>query len=163
LRSARWARALLVPWILLASASSAWSAWHSFGPSDGLTGAQFSALAGDQARHVWAGSEEGLFRYDGAAWLHVELDTSVLGSTIHVPLDDHAGSLWVGTQLGLVRLSGQSAPYRYTPANTGGGLPPGAILALWEDRARVLWMGTEAGVCRLDSSRTHWDTFTFES
>jgi diguanylate cyclase (GGDEF)-like protein len=80
---------------------------RGFGQLDGLSNLTVSALAQDRAGYLWAGTENGLYRFDGSRFRRYGRrqdfsDTSV--TALHV---DPAGRLWVGTDRGLLLLDRQ--------------------------------------------------------
>ncbi|RFP09259.1 diguanylate cyclase [Duganella sp. BJB475] len=84
---------------------------RNFGQLDGLANLTVTALAQDRAGYLWAGTENGLYRFDGSRFHRYGRlqDSSVTSVTaLHV---DPAGRLWVGTDHGLLLLDGQ----RLTP------------------------------------------------
>jgi diguanylate cyclase (GGDEF)-like protein len=80
---------------------------RNFGQLDGLTNLSIAALAQDRAGYLWAGTANGLYRFDGSRFRRYggKQDFSDNGITaLHV---DPAGRLWVGTDRGLIVLSGE--------------------------------------------------------
>ena len=104
----RWPRIPLVVAAALLLALSAGSGWArtftKLGVGRGLDVSMGVALAVDADGLLWAGSREGLFRYDGyeaVAYLPDPDDPSSISDldirSLHVARD---GSLWVGTSTG---------------------------------------------------------------
>lgn len=64
---------------------------------------------------VWAGSEKGLFTFDGVNWKqHVRKNTNVLGSDIIEGLKVNGNGLWIATDNGAARYDGSSWSSVYT-------------------------------------------------
>jgi signal transduction histidine kinase/streptogramin lyase len=74
---------------------------------DGLGNLAVNALLQERSGYIWIGTENGLFRYDGARFERFELGDGVAApniSALHVDADGH---LWAGTANGLHQLQGQ--------------------------------------------------------
>ncbi|MBV9267986.1 MAG: hypothetical protein JO061_17590, partial [Acidobacteriaceae bacterium] len=90
-----------------------WSAEPSANPSEaltqyvhkvwqgdaGLSNSSVMAIAQTPDGYLWLGTEEGLFRFDGASFTHYDhLNTSALASNfISALCADDDGTLWIGT------------------------------------------------------------------
>jgi diguanylate cyclase (GGDEF)-like protein len=76
-------------------------AFRCYRQADGLGNLSVTALAQDAAGYLWIGTENGLYRFDGASFRRFgpqeELEESYV-SDLHV---DKAGRVWVGTTEGL--------------------------------------------------------------
>jgi ligand-binding sensor domain-containing protein len=67
------------------------------------------------AGQVWAGSQKGLFTFDGVNWKHhVSKNTNVLGSDIIEDLKVCDNALWIGTDNGAARFNGNNWSSVYT-------------------------------------------------
>jgi diguanylate cyclase (GGDEF)-like protein len=80
--------------------------FRQYGSADGLGNLSLNTLLQDRAGYIWAGTDNGLFRYDGnrfTAFGHAEgLPNSEILSTAESP----DGVLWAATQGGIARLVG---------------------------------------------------------
>ncbi len=97
--------------LVLALNGSAIAQQYSFrhyGASDGLENLAILSLAQDGAGYIWAGSEGGLYRYDGARFRLMAaaegLPCASEVHTLHVAAD---GALWVNTCAQIFRFDGQ--------------------------------------------------------
>lgn len=82
----------------------------------GLPEENITCMAGF-ANRVWAGSEKGLFTFDGVNWKqHVRQNTNVLGSDIIEDLKVNGNALWIATDNGAARYDGKS----WSSVFTGG-------------------------------------------
>jgi signal transduction histidine kinase/streptogramin lyase len=142
---------LIVGLAIDASAASDPPSVRRFGVEDGLSHNAVHALAQDADGFLWLGTQDGLDRFDGVEFRHVDhvaagADDSPFVVALAVGADDR---LWVGTRRGLGVLSpGARAPAAIAlGANTG----PRHIVALEVD-GDTLWIGTERGLFRLDGA-----------
>ncbi|BDU73501.1 ligand-binding sensor domain-containing diguanylate cyclase [Mesoterricola silvestris] len=79
--------------------------FQSFGVEEGLTNLGVYGFAQDAEGYLWAGTEDGLYRYDGhrfQLWGQ-SLKSSVIWEIAASP----TGGLWVGTDDGIFRLEGR--------------------------------------------------------
>jgi PAS domain S-box-containing protein len=111
---------------------------------NGLPHNSVLAIAQTRDGYIWAGTEDGLGRFDGINFKVFNKGTTpqIQSNEISALLVDHAGDLWIGTHGGgLTRLS-QGRFWTYTSAN---GLSNDSVLALYEDNRQQLWIGTDGG------------------
>jgi len=94
--------------ILNGSAVAQQYSFRHYGAADGLENLAILSLAQDGAGYVWAGSEGGLYRYDGARFRLMAaaeaLPCTSEVHTLHVAAD---GALWVNTCARIFRFDGQ--------------------------------------------------------
>lgn len=100
--------------------------YRSYGAEQGLNNVGVLRLVQDRQGFIWAGTEDGLYRYDGYRFDGFGLKEGLLSTTITALLEDAAGTLWVGTHSGLSRYDGQ----RMVPVAPASGLPAVSISAL---------------------------------
>lgn len=112
-----------------------------------------TALAQDGDGFVWAGTQDGLARFDGYRFRSFEPDPRDPGalpdsyvSTLHT---DAAGRLWVGTAAGgLARFDGNHfVVYR----KGRDGIHGAGVRAIADDGAGGVWVATEGGLDHLDA------------
>jgi ligand-binding sensor domain-containing protein/serine/threonine protein kinase len=160
------ARFILLPmiavvWTFLVSSVTAQETAPRFrrvGLDDGLSQAGAQCLLQDRAGFLWAGTQDGLNRYDGYTFKIFRNEAGNPGSLadndVRAICEDRAGTLWVGTFAnGLCRFDRNTETFRMYAANPNDprALPGGSIRALFEDRAGTLWIGTNHGLCRYDA------------
>ena len=113
-----------------------------------LPQATISAVYQTRDGFVWAGSFEGLVRFDGVAFTSFDLRTmagSVARGTMSL-YEDRAGALWIGTNGGgPVRYQG-GVFTRFPDSSLGDA----TVLAFQEDRSGRLWVGTNRGLAYRD-------------
>lgn len=114
----------------------------------GLSHNSVYAVLRDRYGYVWAGTPDGLNRFDGyevRRFLHDPDDASSLSHQIvRVLLEDRDGNLWIGTGGGLDRFDRASNRFR----RVAHGTDTGEVLSLFEDSRGTLWAGTDAGLFR---------------
>lgn len=144
--------------------------WTSFHAGNSPLNGTVTSLAFDVQGRLCAGTfNEGLFRYDGAAWEHFPLispDIAYIRMANLLP--DSAGGLWVAcggvwsnnAKGGLAYLDAQGNWTLY--AQPAGTFPFPSANALAFDKQKRLWIGTNDGLARLDGNAS-WTTFTVKN
>ena len=75
--------------------------FKEYGQAEGLSNLNVNVLLETRAGFLWAGTENGLFRYDGLRFERVSLGSEVLGGSVLALHEDAEGRLWVGRQNGV--------------------------------------------------------------
>jgi signal transduction histidine kinase/ligand-binding sensor domain-containing protein len=114
---------------------------RAYGVEQGLAIPSVNALAQDFQGLVWAGTESGLFRFDGRSWHGV--DVKLPSQYVNALLVDRKGHLWVATRAGLAVFS----PLRPDTVWTPGGAPTTIISQIGEDAAGRIWVLGPEGPC----------------
>ncbi len=118
--------------------------------SDGLPDDMILRLYQDSHGAIWAGTAQGIARFDPAArrWIRLNWsdDPAHISRAVHTITEDQEGSLWVGlASPRILRICGSSVQ-----TITGSELR-GFVNALLVDHAGRLWVGTsQNGLLRLD-------------
>ncbi len=117
---------------------------------DELPQATVAAVLQTRDGYIWAGTFEGLVRFDGVAFTTFDLPTAS-GSSARGAMalyEDREGALWIGTNGGgLVRYQGGTFTHFAT-----AGIGDGFTFAFQEDRDGTLWVGTSRGLARRDGA-----------
>jgi diguanylate cyclase (GGDEF)-like protein len=92
---------------------------RSYGAELGLANVGVLRLLQDRTGFIWAGTEDGLYRYDGYRFDGFGLKEGLQSTSIDALFEDPAGVLWVGTHAGLSWYDGQ----RFVPVKASSGLP----------------------------------------
>ncbi len=74
---------------------------RQFGQADGLANQAVTTITQDDGGYLWVGTENGLFRFDGARFLRYGKRDGLPAPFITALTTDAAGRLWVGTDAGL--------------------------------------------------------------
>jgi signal transduction histidine kinase/ligand-binding sensor domain-containing protein len=129
---------------------------RSWDNADGLPAARVPAVAQTDDGYLWAGTSQGLARFDGVRFVILTTNnTPELGDNrITSLLVSRAGDLWVGTEGGdLSRRRGGV----FESISLGERRQGIRINSLAEDHSFVLWIGTRgAGVARWCQGRCDW-------
>jgi ligand-binding sensor domain-containing protein/two-component sensor histidine kinase len=138
---------------------------------NGLSHNKVNCILQDNRGFVWLGTDDGLNRYDGKAFLqfrHRPNDTTTISGNIVTDLiEDKEGRLWIATaDGGLSRYDFRLPPrqqfkqYKHVPGNAAS-IPINNITALLEDSLHFLWLGTSGrSVLRFNKVTEHFDDIT---
>ncbi|HET8900576.1 MAG TPA: protein kinase [Holophagaceae bacterium] len=121
--------------------------WRSFGTAEGLPSPGIFATLQRKDGTWWAGTMDGLARWDGARWSAVPMPAAFQHKVI-LGLGEVGGDLWVATNAGAARLHGGA----WTGFSTKEGLPDNSVHFVQEVDG-VAWAGTENGMARFDGKR----------
>ena len=127
-----------------------WEAYRRFTSHDGLPQNSIAALAQDRDGFIFAGTEEGVARYDGHRWQRVPYPEAVAAKR---PFANRLaatpdGAVWVGTDIaGLLR----HADGVMRPIALSGAAADQDIEALLVDKTDV-WVGTPKGLFLCDAN-----------
>ncbi len=125
-----------------------------FTDEDGLPQNAVTSLAFDRNGYLWAGTKDGLARYNGRTWEIVELPVRSLSNWVHGLTATRDGSIWVATRgAGVCRF----ANGQWTTWNSGNGLPHDITHMLTEitndDGTSTVWCATDGGLTCFDGER----------
>jgi signal transduction histidine kinase/ligand-binding sensor domain-containing protein len=113
----------------------------------GLVHKKINCLLAISAEEVWAGTDGGVFRWNGSRFDQVALPESLGVVQILTLLQDHDANVWVGTDRGLLRVNARGISLSEERGLRGDG----GINALFEDREGSLWVGGDRGLERIRS------------
>ncbi|MBL7815603.1 MAG: hypothetical protein JNL70_11345 [Saprospiraceae bacterium] len=116
--------------------------------TEGLPHSTVYCLMQDKNGFIWAGTQDGLVRYDGYECRIFKQKTNdstqFQGKSIHCILEDRQGNLWVGTQThGINFRDIKTGQFRHLSSETAfAPLSKMWIKHIFEDRAGRIWIGT---------------------
>ncbi|MFZ6845264.1 ligand-binding sensor domain-containing diguanylate cyclase [Undibacterium sp. RuTC16W] len=90
-----------------------WLAWAQqmplryFSQQDGLNNLSISAMAFDKTGYLWTGTENGLFRFNGAGFQHFSKESGITEPFVTAVYIDRQDRLWVGSYDNLYLKSGE--------------------------------------------------------
>ncbi|MCS7091227.1 MAG: two-component regulator propeller domain-containing protein [Verrucomicrobiota bacterium] len=115
------------------------SGWQSAGSEASLAGQHICVLLMDRENRLWAGTFNGLYRYQNGVWEALD-DPPLVRQTTTALYEDREGRIWAGTHGGLICLEGsQSRIY-----SSEAGLPLAPARALTEDAEGRIWVAVPA-------------------
>ena len=119
------------------------------------------SILSDSKGNIWAGTEEGVFHFNGRNWKSFELPYSekqgslglLTRTRIFSISEDNTGNIWFGTDgNGAIKYNGKSF-IQYTVKD---GLADKSVFRIMEDRNANIWLGTWNG----GLSKFNGETFT---
>jgi signal transduction histidine kinase/ligand-binding sensor domain-containing protein/CheY-like chemotaxis protein len=142
----RWhSRVLFVAIAALAGAPSLMAQRYNFkfyGEDEGLHNLVVQVVRQDQAGFIWAGTQNGLFRYDGSHFTSFTKADGLPGARIESLHESTQGDLLVGTKVGLARRVGNR--FESVPMEVAKGVVGREGIAT--DRRGFLYVATERGL-----------------
>ncbi len=118
---------------------------------------RFTDLSLDTDKHLWAASDEGLFRLDGTGWHRI--DPGLSGVNPYQIAADHAGNLWAaGTFKGIMRLRITGDRIVESEHILRPQLLSEQVVSLAVDHRGWVWVGQDAGLTVYDGRS--WRSFT---
>ena len=105
----------------------------------GLTNLVVMSLLQDRTGFIWAGTQNGLFRYDGTRFKRYGTADGLPSTRVYVMHQSDDGTLWVGTQNGLVQIKGESIAEAPSVGNH-------AVFGLDSAKDGTLYVGTSRGL-----------------
>lgn len=117
----------------------------------GLSNSTIETIFQDHRGFIWAGTRDGLNRYDGNQMLVYRFNekdsNSISDNYIRCIYEDKQQNLWIGTINGLNRFdpaTNRFTRYKHDPANPKG-ISHNFITNIYEDKRGNLWIGTWGG------------------
>jgi ligand-binding sensor domain-containing protein/signal transduction histidine kinase len=135
---------------------------NHFVPASGaeIPGPQIFALLEDRSGQLWAGTQNGLARWNNQDWkLFTTLD-GLSGKVVRAIAEDAGGNLWAGTENQGLNCFKDGKFISYQASENG--LPGNDISCLYADTSGILWVGTSGhGLARLQGGKwTRYSTDT---
>ncbi len=119
-----------------------------YGEEDGLQNLAVQVVLQDRAGFLWAGTQNGLFRYDGSRFMAFGKADGLPAGRIDSLHESVDGTLWVGTQLGLAMRPGSAIRQseHFEPVALGVGRGVTGREAIASDSSGHLYVATERGL-----------------
>ncbi len=136
------------------------------GIKDGLPQGTVTCTLQDREGYVWAGTKDGLTRYDGYSFETVRYipgdTTSLSSNNITAISQDLSGNIWVGTNFGLNRLDPEALTCNrfYHWFEDDRSLSSNKVTAITTDHHGNVWIGTDNGLNRYDSKDGGFTAFS---
>ncbi|HXC17156.1 MAG TPA: diguanylate cyclase [Holophagaceae bacterium] len=117
-------------------------AFQVHGRAEGLKHLSLTSLAQDATGFIWAGTEGGAYRYDGAGFRRWTVADGLPSSWVEGFSADADGSLWIGTRRGLCRFRSG----RITVVTEPRALVGAEVKQLCRTEDGGLWAATDKGL-----------------
>ena len=130
--------------------------FRTYGQEEGLSDLSVECVIQDHVGYLWAGTDDGLFRFDGRQFIRFGHEQGLPRTRIYQLLETDDGRFYAATAAGLTRLSRD----RFVVLDEKAGLGPFAIghQGLDSDSGGTVYVGTDRG---LYSGKN--DRYTFDS
>jgi signal transduction histidine kinase/ligand-binding sensor domain-containing protein/CheY-like chemotaxis protein len=113
-----------------------------YGQDEGLSNLATECLFQDRAGYLWVGTQNGLFRYDGAIFKRFGESQGLPSASIESLAETPDGALWVATQAGLARRKGA----RFEEVSLGERVEHAGHFGLASDSLGRLYVSTTSGL-----------------
>jgi signal transduction histidine kinase/ligand-binding sensor domain-containing protein/CheY-like chemotaxis protein len=138
----RLTKAILVLALLASPAIAQRFSFKYYGQEQGLSNLATECLFQDRTGYLWVGTQNGLFRYDGADFTRFGEVDGLPSDSIEALSQTPDGTLWVATQAGLARRDGT----RFKAVYFGRRTENPSHFGLASDHAGRIYLGTPAGL-----------------
>ncbi|MGJ5816043.1 two-component regulator propeller domain-containing protein [Paludibaculum fermentans] len=135
---------ILIAALLSPSLQAQRYSFKTYGQEQGLSNLATECLFQDRTGYLWVGTQNGLFRYDGAAFTRFGDADGLPSSTVDSIVESTDGVLWVATSRGLARRHGS----RFEPVHIPGTIESSGRFGLAGDTTGSLYLTTNAGILR---------------
>jgi signal transduction histidine kinase/ligand-binding sensor domain-containing protein/CheY-like chemotaxis protein len=153
----RLTKAILVLALLVSPVLAQRFSFKYYGQEQGLSNLATECLFQDRAGYLWVGTQNGLFRYDGADFTRFGEADGLPSDSIEALTQTPDGTLWVATQAGLARRLGNKFKAVYFGRRTENP----AHFGLASDQRGRIYLSTAAGLL-LSPSPASGSERTFE-
>src|SRR6185437_10775227 len=120
-----------------------------YGQEQGLSNLATESLFQDRAGYLWVGTQNGLFRYDGASFTRFGEGEGLPSASIESLAETPDGTLWVATQAGVAHRKG----HRFEQLPLENGVEHSGHFGLAADSAGRLYVSTHSGLKVLREGR----------
>ncbi len=129
--------------------------FRTYGEEEGLSDLSVECVIQDRTGFLWAGTDVGLFRFDGRRFVKYDAEQGIPRTRIYQIYESPGGVLYVGTGSGLARRLGD----RFNVIGTQEGLGPYAIShqGVAADAHGNVYVGTDHGLFVGQADRFHQD------
>lgn len=118
--------------------------FKTYGQEQGLSNLATECLFQDRTGYLWVGTQNGLFRYDGAVFARFGEAEGLPSSTVDSIVETPDGVLWVATSHGLARRRGD----RFEAFDFKRVVESSGRFGLASDPTGRLYLTTQAGLLR---------------
>ena len=118
-----------------------------YGEEDGLASAEINTIAQTDDGYIWVGAYSGLYRYNGAQFVKMNIDKRI--SNVTYLFEDSKGILWLGTNDSGV-FSYDRKTKRVSLYSTKEGLSANSVRSVCEGEDGKIYVSTAAELCSID-------------
>ncbi|MBN9663501.1 MAG: response regulator [Acidobacteria bacterium] len=141
-RGSRLREIILIAALLAPLAQGQRYSFKTYGQEEGLSNLATECLFQDRTGYLWVGTQNGLFRYDGAVFARFGESEGLPSSTVDSIVQTPDGVLWVATSHGLARRRGA----RFETFDFKGAVESSGRFGLATDAAGRLYLTTNVGL-----------------
>ncbi len=129
--------------------------FRTYAQDDGLSDASVECVLQDRVGYLWAGTDDGLFRFDGHQFTKFNRQQGLPQTRIYQIHQTADGRLYAATGAGLARWTGT----RFAVIGEREGLGPFAITheGLASDSSGTVYVGTDRGLYSGKNDHYEWD------
>ncbi len=129
--------------------------FRTYAQEEGLSDTSVECVIQDRVGYLWAGTDDGLFRFDGRQFTRFGREQGLPQTRIYQLLETAEGRFYAATGAGLARLVGN----RFVVLGEKSGLGPFAIghEGLASDPAGTIYVGTDRGLYSGKNDRYEFD------
>jgi ligand-binding sensor domain-containing protein len=138
----RLTEAVLALALLISPALAQRFSFKYYGQEQGLSNLATEYLFQDRAGYLWAGTQNGLFRYDGAEFTRFGETDGLPSASIEAITETPDGTLWVATQAGLAERRGAG----FAAFNFGRRVENSGHFGIASDSAGRIYLSTTSGL-----------------
>jgi diguanylate cyclase (GGDEF)-like protein len=129
--------------------------FRTYGEEEGLSDLSVECVIQDRVGFLWAGTDVGLFRFDGRRFVKYDAEQGIPRTRIYQIYESPGGVLYVGTGSGLARRTGDR--FNVIGAQSGLGLFAISHQGIAADAHGNVFVGTDRGLFVGQADRFHQD------
>lgn len=123
---------LVVAWLAAHSLAAQTYSFRPYGSAEGLFNLGVITLYQDKSGFIWAGTQNGAFRFDGERWRHFGTDSGLVGDYVLGFAETPGGDFFVASESHVYRQSGAYFVPLDLPAGRPRGTQPVAVTGMGE-------------------------------
>jgi len=137
--------------------------------NEGLSENNIKCILQDHQGYIWAGTHNGLNRYDGIKFEifehNINDNTSIPSNRIKDIFEDSRQNLWLGTASGLARYNRENNNFDRWPYQNDSieSSNKNMILSIEEDSEKNLWLGTGCGIRKFNPKTGKFKFYLIEA
>lgn len=143
---------------------------REYGSHVGLSQSVVNCVIQDSKGFIWAGTQDGLNRFDGYSFKvykpDIEDSTSISHNHIWIIFEDSKKNLWLGTYGGGLNFydynNDKFFHFKHS-LNNPNSINGDDVRAIYEDGNGILWIGTKNGLNSFDPIKKKWTDYSIDS